>query len=612
MLTMQKQQTLLFCLVLLLGLSECDNPKSNAINQNQHIEASSKKANEFFDKVFDERVDRSPEFQTRLGIKKDYDKWDDPSEEFSTTSFELVKDHLSYLKDSISVENLDEATQLSYRLFKKSLETEISSYQYRYHNYPINQMFGFHADVPAFLINFHRIDNIEDTKAYLQRLSGVKQLFATEIENLKIREKQGIILPKFLFWRVIEASENVIAGQPFEKVEKQSAIWEDFQNKLEKLEVDNQQKEQLLSSCKDLLLTTVKPAYEQLINFLKAQEASSTNEAGAWKFPNGEDFYNDALAKTTTTGYSASEIHEIGLSEVDRIHKEMKSIMKSVDFKGDLNAFFKFMATDDQFYFEETEEAKQLYLDSATLLIDNMEKQLDALFITKPKSSMIVKRVEAFREKSGGKAFYNSPAPDGSRPGIYYVNLYKMADMPTYEMEALAYHEGIPGHHMQRAIAQELQNVPKFRKYASYTAYTEGWALYCEAIPKEIGLYQNPYSDFGRLAMELWRACRLVVDTGIHFKKWNREEGIAYYKNNTPASEDQCIKMVERHIVMPSQATAYKIGMIKIMALRQKAIDSLGDKFDVREFHDVVLTSGAVPLDILEDQVDIWIASKAN
>jgi uncharacterized protein (DUF885 family) len=240
-----------------------------------------------------------------------------------------------------------------------------------------------------------------------------------------------------------------------------------------------------------------------------------------------------------------------------------------------------------------------------------MKSRLDELFITKPKADIIVKAVESFREKSAGKAFYQRGTPDGSRPGTYYANLYDMTAMPIYQMEALAYHEGIPGHHMQLSIAQELQDIPKFRKFGGYTAYTEGWGLYTELLPKEIGMYSDPYSDFGRLAMELWRACRLVVDTGIHSKKWTREEGIKYYVDNTPNAESDAVKMVERHIVMPSQATAYKIGMNKILELRENARKALGDTFDIREFHDVVLTNGAVPLTILEELVGEWVASKS-
>jgi len=239
-----------------------------------------------------------------------------------------------------------------------------------------------------------------------------------------------------------------------------------------------------------------------------------------------------------------------------------------------------------------------------------MEDRLDSLFLTKPKAQLKVKAVESFREKSAGKAFYQQPAPDGSRPGIYYANLYDMEAMPIYQMAALAYHEGIPGHHMQIAIKQELTGIPKFRKFGGYTAHTEGWGLYSEMIPKEIGLYQDPYSDFGRLAMELWRACRLVVDTGIHTQKWTREQGIAYYVDNTPNAKSDAVKMVERHIVMPSQATAYKIGMIKIIELREKSRTALGDKFDIREFHDVVLKNGPVPLNVLTELVDSYIKEK--
>jgi uncharacterized protein (DUF885 family) len=319
-----------------------------------------------------------------------------------------------------------------------------------------------------------------------------------------------------------------------------------------------------------------------------------------------------ALQRTTTTDLTAEEIHEIGLKEVARIHDEMREIMKTVNFEGSLQDFFTYLKEDQQFFYPNTDEGKQQYIDSATVIIDNMRERLDELFITKPKADMIVKRVEPFREQSAGKAFYQAPAPDGSRPGTYYANLANTEDMPKYDMEALAYHEGIPGHHMDRSIAQELQDIPKFRKFGGYTAYVEGWGLYSEFIPKEMGLYSNPYSDYGRLAAEWWRACRLVVDTGIHLKKWTREDGIAYYQENTAGSDRDCERMVERHIVMPSQATAYKIGMLKILELRAEAQDQLGEAFDIREFHEVVLTSGAVPLNVLERLVDEWVASKQS
>lgn len=288
----------------------------------------------------------------------------------------------------------------------------------------------------------------------------------------------------------------------------------------------------------------------------------------------------------------------------------MHAIMKKVNFKGSLQDFFAFMRTDKQFYYPDTEAGRAAYLDRARKLINVMKTHLDEVFISKPRADLIVKRVEPFREKSAGKAFYNRPAPDGSRPGIVYLNLYKMSEMPTYQLEALVCHEGIPGHHMQLAIMQELKNIPKFRKFGGYTAYTEGWGLYSEFLPKEMGFYADPYSDFGRLAMELWRACRLVVDTGIHYKKWTREQAIDYLAKNTPNPRGDVVKAIERYIVMPGQATAYKIGMMKIQQLREKAKMALGDKFDIREYHEVVLRDGAVPLSILEDNVNDWIASK--
>ncbi|MDX1391996.1 MAG: DUF885 domain-containing protein, partial [Rheinheimera sp.] len=305
----------------------------------------------------------------------------------------------------------------------------------------------------------------------------------------------------------------------------------------------------------------------------------------------------------------AEYIHQLGLDEVARIHDEMRAIMTQTGFDGDLKAFFNFMQTDPQFYYPETEAGKAAYLAQATAVIDDMRTRLDQLFLVKPKADLIVKAVEPFREKSAGKAFYQRPSMDGSRPGIYYANLYRMSDMPKYELEALAYHEGIPGHHMQLAIAQELEGIPKFRRFGGYTAYNEGWGLYTELLPKEIGLYQDPYSDFGRLAMELWRACRLVVDTGIHAKKWTREQAIAYLLENTPNTPTAVEKAIERYIVMPSQATAYKIGMIKILELRQKAKTALGEKFDIRAFHSTLLKNGPVPLDVLELLVDEYIAS---
>ncbi|MGM0390157.1 MAG: DUF885 domain-containing protein [Bacteroidota bacterium] len=588
--------------------SDIDDEKYSEIE----ISEASAALNAYFDAEFEKEVAESPMMQTQLGRKTDYGKWDDFSNKKLVQDLEQAKERQKYLKDNVEEIVLNDETRLSYRLFKQEVENEIADYEFRFHNYPVNQMFGYHSQLPAFLINMHRIDSVGDAKAYISRLNGIPKAFDEVIEGIKLREQNGILPPKFVFEKVLDDAKNVIKGKPFINSKETSVLLDDFKSKVSKLNLSEKQKRDLIAEAQEALVNAVKPAYEKLIASLEDQQQRATSDHGAWKFPKGEAFYKNRLKRITTTDLTANEIHEIGLLEVARIHGEMEAIMKKVGFVGSLQDFFEFMRTDPQFYYSNTPEGKEKYLNEATALINTMKGRLDELFLTKPKADIIVKAVEPFREKSAGKAFYQQPAIDGSRPGTYYANLYDMAAMPAYQMEALAYHEGIPGHHMQIAIAQELDSLPMFRKFSRYTAYSEGWGLYSELVPKEIGFYKDPYSDFGRLAMELWRSCRLVVDTGIHSKKWTREQGIDYYKQNTPNAESDCVKMVERHIVMPGQATAYKIGMNKIVELREEAKVQLGNDFDLREFHDVVLLSGAVPLNILEELVQEWADSKRS
>jgi uncharacterized protein (DUF885 family) len=571
-------------------------------------QTESQKANALFDELFMQSIMADPINQTYLGIKQDYDKWGDISDAGADKNLALAKAQLAQLL-TLDVSKLDQQTNLSFELFKASLEQAIADDKWRYHTYPVNQMYGMHSMIASFLINQHQITDVSDAKAYISRLEGVKPLLTQLEAELTIRADKNIIAPKFVFPYVISDSKNIITGAPFDSTGEDSALWADFNRKVAKLSITESEKEILLGDAKSALIDSVKPGYESLVSYLVKLEEKADNRDGAWKFPEGETYFNNALARTTTTDMTSDQIHDLGLSEVARIQDEMRIIMKKVGFEGNLQAFFAFMRDDKQFYYPDTQAGRDAYITDAKALIDNMESRIDEVFKIKPKADLIVRPVEAFREKSAGKAFYDQPAPDGSRPGIYYANLYDMSAMPKYQMEALAYHEGIPGHHMQIAIAQELEGIPQFRKYGRYTAYSEGWGLYTEYFPKEMGLYADPYSDFGRLAMELWRACRLVVDTGIHTKKWTREQGIAYYVENTPNAESDAIKMVERHVVMPSQATAYKVGMIKILELREQAKKQLGDKFDIRDFHTLVLQYGPLPLDVLETKVNQWVKS---
>ncbi|MDX1753290.1 MAG: DUF885 domain-containing protein, partial [Salinimicrobium sediminis] len=521
-------------LLFLLSLNSCRNSSEEKEFSSEEIAEETAQLNTFFEEEFQVDLEDSPMLQTRLGIKTDYDSWDDFSHLRHAEDLKKARRRLDYLKNSINVDALEGQAALSYQLYRQRLEEEIEDYDFRFHNYPVNQMFGVHANLPAFLINMHKIDSVSDAKAYIARLNKMPKVMEDVVGGLELREMNQIMPPKFVFDHTIEASRNLLTGKPFEKSAEASTLLEDFQKKVEALDISGKEKTQLILEVQEALINSVKPAYEKLIAKLEDQQQRATTDDGIWKLPKGKQFYETALERTTTTNLSAEEIHQIGLNEIARIHKEMEEIMDEVGFEGSLQDFFKFMREDKQFYYENTPEGKEKYLTEATALINTMKGRLDDLFLTKPEADIVVKAVEPFREKSAGKAFYQQPALDGSRPGTYYANLYDMQAMPTYQMEALAYHEGIPGHHMQLAIAQELEDLPMFRKIETYPAYVEGWGLYSELLPKEIGFYEDPYSDFGRLAMELWRSIRLVVDTGIHAKKWTREEAINFYVQNSP------------------------------------------------------------------------------
>ncbi len=573
------------------------------------IIVESKKANAFFERYYDTVLTMSPQLQSSLGIKTQQDKWDDLSEEAAQKRYEFNLKNLKYLQDSLRTEGLDSTTSISFLLLEKQLEQEIEGFKYRHFDYPVNQMHGLHTESISFLINSHPIDNEKDALDYLKRLNGLDLRINQILEQLQLREATGAIPPRFLFPKLIDDCVNIVSGAPLNPGLKKNVIYEDFENKLNRVaDFDSNRKKILLDNCKAVLQNTVLPAYGRLINYLRNTETKAISAPGLWKMKEGEECYAFRLKEQSSSDLSPEAIYDLGNDEIQRIQSEMGDIIKKLNFRGDLQEFFKFMRESQQFYYPNSPAGKAEYLKKATAIIDSMRLQLPKLFNIMPKAAITVKAVESYREMSAGKAFYEVPAPDGSRPGHYYVNTFDMRIVPKYQMEALAYHEGIPGHHLQLALAQEMTNLPRFRRYSQdYNAYVEGWGLYAELLPKEIGFYKDPYSDFGRLAMELWRACRLVVDVGIHSKRWTREQAIQFYKNNTPNSEADCIKMVDRHIVMPGQAAAYKIGMMAILELREKSKKELGDKFDIRDFHDVVLKNGAVPLSVLEDLVMEYI-----
>lgn len=602
----------IYLLVLILTLFfSCSQNEEQSFSEEQIIKESIK-FNTTLDSIYEVYVEMSPIKQSYLGIKDRHSEWGVYNDSMKEVYHKMAINDIKFIRTNFNSDKLDKQSALTYRMWLKDNQDGVDNYKWRFHNYPVNQMHGSHKWFATFLINVHQITNKQDAEDWLSRLSKIDIKIDELIYGLNQRKEKGIIAPSFVYPYVIEDCENLISGFPFDKRDKINPLLKDFSKDVNNIDsLDTKVKEILIAKAEKILIEVFQPSYLKLIDTVKELEKLSTEDAGVWKFPNGVEYYKVALKNTTTTNISPEEIYATGISEIDRIHIEMEKIAKKVGFEGDLFDFFKFMKEDKQFYYPNTDEGRQAYLDKNIELIDSIKLKIDELFNTKPKAKLEVKRVEPFREKSAGVAFYNSPAPDGSRPGYYYVNLYDMSVMPKYEMEALSFHEAIPGHHMQLSIAQELENLPKYRTMeASYTSYSEGWGLYSEFIPKEIGFYTDPYSDFGRLSMELWRACRLAVDVGIHVKKWTREEAIDFYLENTPAGKNECTKMVERHIVIPSQATAYKIGQLKILKLRENAKEKLGNKFNIKEFHDVVLINGQVPLNILEELVDEWIAKK--
>ncbi|MFW6094716.1 MAG: DUF885 domain-containing protein, partial [Pseudomonadota bacterium] len=536
------------------------------------------------------------------------DEWDDLSPEFQLETYRIGQRQLEEMQERFDFDALEEQARISWRLFEYDRQRERAGHPYRDHVYTFNQMFGTQSEIPAFLINQHRVSEPAHAEAYIDRLFGVDEYLEQAIENSRRRFEKAVYPPRFVYDHVLRDARNVISGAPFEAdAAEDSPIWADFKGKVRDLDVDAERKERWLDRARLALVNHVGRGYRTLIDEMERQRERAGDRAGAWKLPDGDDYYAYRLEESTTTDLTPQEVHELGLEETSRIHDEMRGIMQEVGFEGDLQAFFEFMRTDSRFYYPGTEEGRQRYLEEARAIIDDMRGRLDGLFARKPEAALTVKRVEPFREQSAGKAFYQRPAADGSRPGIYYVNLYDMGDMPTYQMRALAYHEGIPGHHMQIAIAQELEGLPRFRRFGGYTPYVEGWGLYAEWAPTQLGLYDDPYENFGRLAMELWRAGRLVVDTGLHHRRWTREQAIDWLHENTPNPRGDVVKAIERYIVMPGQATAYKIGMLKIQELRRRAERTLGEEFDVREFHDAVIAHGSVPLTMLEELVGEYV-----
>jgi uncharacterized protein (DUF885 family) len=563
----------------------------------------------FLDRAFDERAARSPEALTGLGIKRDYGKLNDYTEQNAADALALAERQFAEMKRQFDPSRLSPAGQLSYRLAEQQIETQRRQYQWRSHQFLFSTNGSPTGSIPVFLINQHRVDNVADAEAYISRLREVERVMAEIGQRIRARADLGIVPPKFVFAPVRTDARKVISGAPFDGG-ADSTLLADFRKKVNALQAPADVKARLIAEASAALAGPFRRGYQTFFTALDAVEPKATSNDGAWRLPRGEEFYANQLRFSTTTDMTADQIHQIGLSEVKRIQAEMEKIKDRVGFKGSLQSFFAHIKDGQQFKYPNTEAGREQYLADSRAFIAQAMAKAPQYFHRLPKAPLEVRAVEKWRENTASVAFYNQPTPDGSRPGIYYVNLADMNQVLKPQTEGIAYHEGAPGHHFQIARAIELEGIPKFRRLGFYGAYVEGWGLYAERLAKEMGFYQDPYSEFGHLSLELWRAVRLVTDTGLHSKRWSRERAIEYFRENSLLSERDIVKEVERYINNPGQATSYKIGQLKIIELRRKAEAALGNRFDIRDFHETVLGNGALPLDVLESQVNAYIASK--
>jgi uncharacterized protein (DUF885 family) len=571
--------------------------------------AEDARLNAFLDAAFDANVALSPESQTALGLKTNYDKLDDYTDAANVRARDLAERRLTEMRAQFSLDRLGPQARLSYRLFESQVERARRQFPFRNYAFPVSTNGSPAGDIPVFLVNQHRVDSVADARAYIARIVETERVMREVAQTMRDQAAQGIVPPKMVFKPAREDAAKVITGAPF-TAGVDSTLLADFKKKVAALDVPAADKAKLAADAGAALAGPFRRGFATLLAALDEIEPKAKGNDGAWSLPNGAAYYDARLAQNTTTDLTADQIHRIGLDQVAAIRKEMEAVKARIGYAGTLESFFDAVRTNPAFKFPNTAAGREEYLAEARAVIARMMAAAPRWFHTLPKAPLEVRAVEPWREGTAAVAFYNSPAPDGSRPGIYYVNLADMNQVQKVQLAAIAVHEGAPGHHFQIARAQELPDLAKFRRFGGYGAYTEGWGLYSERLAKEMGAYASPEAEFGMLSLQMWRAIRLVTDTGLHAKRWTREQAIAYFKANSPLSALDIEREVNRYINNPGQATSYMIGQLKITELRKKAETALGARFDIRDFHEVVLANGALPLGVLEEEVDRYIAAK--
>ena len=564
----------------------------------------------FYEKVFAQVLFDEPELLSSVGLVEQFGitghngKLGDESPAHQQRRFERAKHDLADLH-AYPLERQTPSQRLSTQILTWYLERESDGEQYQFHNYPVNQLFGVQNEFPSFMANTHRLLDARDCEYYLQRLDGVTAKFDQLLDGLRLREQKHILPPRFVVEKVIKEMSDFVA-QPA----AQNILASSFRMRTATLEgLTDAQRAAFNARVETAVNDTVYPAYRKLIDYFNGLLPKTTTDDGVWKLPDGDAFYAYVLRKNTTTRLKPQEVHDLGLREVARIEAEMRNILDANGFAGrTIRDAVEALRRDSRFLFPNDDAGRRHALAEYTRLIRQATERSRSLFLGVPKAKLEVRRVPEFKESTSAGAYYVAGALDGTRPGVFYANLRDMHALTTWSMPTMAYHEGVPGHHWQISTAQELEGIPQFRKLIPFTAYIEGWALYAERLAHDAGWYDgDPFGDIGRLQAEMFRAMRLVVDTGIHAKRWSREQAIDYMREKTGMADADVTAEIERYIVAPGQACAYQIGMLKIQALRTRAQTDLGARFDQREFHDAVLKNGALPLEILEEQAMAYI-----
>jgi uncharacterized protein (DUF885 family) len=569
--------------------------------------------NLFYEKIFAEVIFTEPELLSALGLVEQFGitshngKLSDESPAHQQMVIDRWKRDLQQLHQ-YSLDRQSASQKLSTRVLDWFVTNQVEGEKWQFHNYPVNQLFGVQNQFPSFMANTHRLLAKEDCEYYLMRLDGIPKKFDQLLDSLRAREERQILPPRFVVEEVLKEMSDFIAKPATENILASS-----FKERAAKIgKLSEKERTDFQARVEGAITSKVYPSYQKLIDYFKGVLPKTTTDDGVWKLPDGEAFYAYALHQNTTTTIKPNDVHELGLREVARIEGEMRILLDANGFAGQpIGVSMDLLAKDPRFLYPNDDNGRAAALAEYKRLIDTAMSHCGELFITFPKAKIDIRRVEKFKEATAPGAYYQGGAMDGSRPGIFFANLRDMNEVPKWSMPTLSYHEGVPGHHWQISIAQELKGVPQFRKVIPFTAYAEGWALYCEWLAKQAGWYEgDPFGDLGRLRDELFRAVRLVVDSGIHAKRWTREQAIAYMREKTGMGEKDVTAEIERYIVNPGQACAYKVGMLKIQELRARAQRQLEDRFDQREFHDSLLKNGALPLEILEEQVNVYIQSK--